>query len=190
MICTKISKIVCLFSCIIICCGFNIKDFNKQSTVEDIIRERTQENTLDNLKKVQPNTKNRQEKTYNVTTNLPAVDFDLTKMNKDLVYAMIFQTLVDPEKYIGKTFKMKGFYNNIFDEKTGKYFHFCVVEDALGCCLQGIEFSLKDENKKNPELGSEILIQGVFASYKDHDEGEEFLSYYIKDANMVLLNSE
>ena len=36
------------------------------------------------------------------------VDFDLSKMNSNMVYAQVFDMLISPETYENKTIKMKG----------------------------------------------------------------------------------
>ena len=38
------------------------------------------------------------------------VDYDLTNMNKDMVYATVYQLMVEPDKYIGKTLCIDGLY--------------------------------------------------------------------------------
>lgn len=34
----------------------------------------------------------------------PSVDYDLTEMNSDMVYSTVYQLMMDPERYVGKTF--------------------------------------------------------------------------------------
>ena len=48
------------------------------------------------------------------------VDYDLTQMNGDMVYATVYQMMADPSTYEGKTFRMEGLYTPIIVEDTGK----------------------------------------------------------------------
>lgn len=63
-----------------------------------------------------------------------------TKMNKDMVYATVYQLMVEPDKYIGKTLCIDGLYYTGQNEKTGTYYHYSIIKDALACCSQGLEF--------------------------------------------------
>lgn len=66
------------------------------------------------------------------------LDFDLTKMGANLVYAQVFNMMLQPEDYADKIFRLKG---NFACYKTDKGDVFAVViADALACCQQGIEF--------------------------------------------------
>ena len=38
------------------------------------------------------------------------VDYDLTVMGADMVYATVYQMMIDPKSYIGKSFKIRGNY--------------------------------------------------------------------------------
>ena len=68
------------------------------------------------------------------------VDYDLTNMNKDMVYAIVYQLMVEPDKYIRKTLCIDGLYYTGQNEKTGTYYHYSIIKDALACCSQGLEF--------------------------------------------------
>ena len=59
------------------------------------------------------------------------VDYDLTQMNGDMVYATVYQMMADPATYEGKTFRMEGLYTPIIVEDTGKIYHYCLIQDAL-----------------------------------------------------------
>ena len=48
----------------------------------------------------------------------PSVDYDLTEMNSDMVYSMVYQLMMDPERYVGKTFKLDGVYYSGKNEET------------------------------------------------------------------------
>lgn len=48
--------------------------------------------------------------------------------------------MVEPDKYIGKTLCIDGLYYTGQNEKTGTYYHYSIIKDALACCSQGLEF--------------------------------------------------
>lgn len=98
------------------------------------------------------------------------IDYDLTTMNGDMVYATVYQMMTDPEPYFGKTVKMSGEFATATDGTT-TYFA-CLVFDALECCSQGIEFIWGDGNHvypdEYPSVGSMITVQGIFEAYEDN----------------------
>ena len=47
-------------------------------------------------------------------------------MNKDMVYAIVYQLMVEPDKYIGKTLCIDGLYYTGQNEKTGTYYHYSI----------------------------------------------------------------
>lgn len=118
------------------------------------------------------------------------VDYDLTKMSSDMVYATVYQMMVDPEPYVGKTFRMEGRYYPAYIEATGKVYHYCLVEDALACCAQGIEFVWGDGSHVYPDdypkENGKIVIQGVFETYKE--EGDDYLYCRLKEATMEAID--
>ena len=103
-----------------------------------------------------------------------SVDYDLTTMNSDMVYASVYQLMVDPETYVGKTFKMQGTYYSKFYEPTNKYYHYVIIEDAAACCAQGLEFVWGDGSHVYPDEypanESRVEVSGTFETYK---EGED-----------------
>lgn len=111
------------------------------------------------------------------------VDVDLTKLNSLMVYSEVFNMLVEPENYIGKTIRMKGlFYCSDDDPQADlpRRIFACIIQDATACCAQGLEFRLKDElayPHDFPPTNSEITVTGVFF----HEE-DNFDFFGIKDA--------
>jgi hypothetical protein len=101
------------------------------------------------------------------------VDVDLTKMTSNMVYAEVYNMLVNPEAYIGKTIRMEGLYTVFEDEETGEVYHGCIVQDATACCASGIEFRSAKElvyPDEYPWEGEEILVIGVFDTYLDGED--------------------
>ena len=106
-----------------------------------------------------------------------AVDVDLTALSSTMVYAEVFNMMMNPNDYVGKTVKMHGAFgigysykdDGTMDENTLVYA--CVIADATACCSQGIEFVLSGEHTypdDYPELGSEITVVGTFATYEEY----------------------
>ncbi len=109
------------------------------------------------------------------TTDSEGVDYDLTEMGEDMVYATVYQMMMEPDAYIGKTVKMRGIYNSVWYEPTQQYYQYVIIEDAMACCAQGIEFIWEDGShiypEEYPEQGEYIEVVGIFETYKeDNDE--------------------
>jgi hypothetical protein len=103
------------------------------------------------------------------------VDYDLTGMNPNMIYAQVFNLMLSPEEYEGKTFRMKGNFLRVNDID-GKPSCAVVIKDALACCQQGLEFKY-DFGSSLPSDGDEILVTGTFVMLT-RDDG---ISYtYIK----------
>ena len=106
-----------------------------------------------------------------VSTNTHA-DIDLTRMSSTMVYSMVYQMVTDPQKYTGKTIKMKGIFSSYVDEETNRRFFGCVIKDALACCSQGLAFELAKPRKypsEYPSEGASITIIGTFEFEKEED---------------------
>lgn len=98
------------------------------------------------------------------------VDVDLTTLSSTMVYSEVYNMLVSPENYIGKTVKMDGLFALYHDETTDNYYFACIVADATACCSQGIEFVLKDDYTypdDYPTEGGEICVIGEFDTYQE-----------------------
>lgn len=110
------------------------------------------------------------------------VDVDLTALSGTMCYAQVNDMVnLEPEKYIGKTVRMKGSF--AVSTNTETPFFACLIADATACCQQGIEFVWAGEHKypdDYPERGAEITVTGVFASYQDAG-----MTYYtLRDAQV------
>ena len=120
------------------------------------------------------------------TTVNADVDIDLTQMGSDMVYATVYQMMVNPDSYVGKTIKMSGNYSVSWYDATSKYYHFVIIRDAAACCAQGIEFVWDDGKHvypdEYPSEGDEIEVTGVFETYTE--EGDSSLYCRLKDATL------
>ena len=112
------------------------------------------------------------------------LDVDLTQMDSNMVYAQVFDMVTDPSRYLGKRIKAKGTFAHT--EANGKHYFAVFMSDAAACCQQGLEFELTGEHsypEDYPELDSEIIVEGIFNTYK---EGNNTYCQ-LKDATMTTL---
>lgn len=111
-------------------------------------------------------------------------DVDLTILSSTMVYSEVYNMMVTPNDYIGKTVKMTGVFAVYEDESTGNIYYACIIQDATACCSQGIEFVLEGDYvypDDYPELGETITIEGEFETYT---EGEDMYCR-LKNAKML-----
>ena len=113
------------------------------------------------------------------------VDYDLTVMGADMVYATVYQMMIDLKSYIGKSFKIRGNYYSSYSNDKDVYYHFCMIKDAAACCAQGLEILWADEKMNRhencPEEDTLVTVEGVFETY---EEGPNTYGR-IKDAKIV-----
>ena len=92
----------------------------------------------------------------------------------------------DPDTYAGKKIRMKGFYYAAYYEPTDTYYHYGVIQDALACCQQGLEFVWGDGSHVYPDEypaeETEIYVTGTFETYQE--EGDLNLYCHLKDAKV------
>ena len=97
-------------------------------------------------------------------------DYDLTDLNANMMYGQVFDMVTNPDKYMGKSFKIKGLFSYYQDPAKKQYFS-VYIPDAGACCGQGIEFILKGEHKypdDYPEAATEITVTGTFNAYEEY----------------------
>ena len=120
----------------------------------------------------------------NVRDTDETVDYDLTQMSSDMVYATVYQMMVTPEEYEGKTFRIDGNFYATYYEATKKYYSYCVIQDATACCAQGMEFVWEDGSHiypdEYPKDNAEIVVEGTFETYRE--DGDENLYCRLSDA--------
>lgn len=96
------------------------------------------------------------------------IDVDLTQLNATMTYSQVYDMIMNPDLYTGKTIRAKGTFAHTF-ENDRDYFA-AIVQDATACCSQGIEFVLAEDKKfpdDYPPIDTEIIITGTFSSYKE-----------------------
>lgn len=126
--------------------------------------------TEEDVKEINEDKNEENEKAENVgEENKKDIDYDLTEMNSDMIYATVFMVVQDPESYAGKTFKIYG-NSYTFPTTEGKSMtHYCLIKDALACCAQGLEFISSNSDEKYPDDGDEIVVTGTLESYTVED---------------------
>ncbi len=100
-----------------------------------------------------------------VTEADPTVDFDLTSMSSTMVYSVVADMIYNSSHYVEKSFKMQGVFESFYSEEYETQLHFVVINDALGCCPQGLELKFTDD-AEIPEPLSEVTIKGVMGLEK------------------------
>ena len=66
------------------------------------------------------------------------IDYDLSNMNYNMISAITFEMLVEPEKYTDKSVKISGqFYSEVYEEKR---YYSVIIWDATLCCPAGLDF--------------------------------------------------
>ena len=98
------------------------------------------------------------------------VDLDLSRMNPNMRYAEITQVSQNPEKYVGKTARLIGYFRPYPDgDKNGTFTTGRIaleMPDQAGCCAAVVEFVLKDpEGASLPAVGTEVIVEGTLETY-------------------------
>lgn len=91
-------------------------------------------------------------------------DIDFSKMNYTMMSAQIFDMMIEPESYIGKTVKFTGQFLSTFDEESRIRFYSILKYDATACCQTGLPFiweGTHDFPEDYPEELSDIEICGT-----------------------------
>lgn len=111
------------------------------------------------------------EKIEKALSGTAGVDVDLTQLSSVMVFSEVYNIMVLPQDYMGKTIRMEGITAIYTDEATGQKYYSCIVQDATACCAQGIEFRLKDADgnpSAYPKEGEMITVTGVFDIYAEN----------------------
>lgn len=114
------------------------------------------------------------------------VDFDLTAMGSDMVYATVNDMMTYPGTYVGKVVRMTGPFYHSRDDVHGADYYYVIVQDATACCAQGLEFVWGDGTHAwpgdYPAENEEVVVTGVFETYT-----ERTLDYiHLVDASLEL----
>ncbi|MBP5604217.1 MAG: hypothetical protein J6X60_01555 [Ruminiclostridium sp.] len=107
------------------------------------------------------------------------VDIDLTKMNATMIYSIIYDLMVKPNDYYGKTLMVDGYFDTVVNEQLGVRYFFVVVPDATACCAQGLEFKRPEDRvypDDYPEPGKGIRVRGVLGSYEENGQPYAYIN--------------
>ena len=105
------------------------------------------------------------------------IDVDLTRYSATMVYAEVFNMMMEPEKYEGKKIRIQGNFD-MFQYDEGGTIHqsyACIIQDATACCAQGMEFVLAGDKhypEDYPQIGAECTVTGRY-----HVEDVDGVSY-------------
>lgn len=114
-------------------------------------------------------------------------DVDLTRLSATMVYAEVYNMMVNPQDYLGKSVKMEGIYAEFLDETTDTLYCAIIIQDATACCAQGVEFILTDDYaypEDYPVQGEIAMVTGTFATYTP--EGAPDLEFvHLLDGELV-----
>ncbi len=100
------------------------------------------------------------------------VDLDLTTLTSTMVYSEVFNMMMEPDSYVGKSVRISGTCNIYIDPNTKNVYYSCIVKDATQCCAQGLEFVLDPDKYSDadyPAMDDEITVTGTFATYEEGD---------------------
>ncbi|MBR1731507.1 MAG: hypothetical protein IJ725_03635 [Ruminococcus sp.] len=131
------------------------KNNSESNSVKDVINQQ-----IEGENKTSSTTKS-EEKT---SGNKAKAEVDLTELNSTMVYSEVYHMTYEPEKYIGKTVRMRGVTDIYKDED--KTYYSCLIKDAAACCAKGIEFEL-DDGAEYPKLNDEVVVYGKFDTYSE-----------------------
>ena len=59
-----------------------------------------------------------------------SVDFDLTNLGPDILYAEVYSMMVFPDQYLGRTIKVAGIFTVYYDEALDKYHFACFISSG------------------------------------------------------------
>lgn len=99
------------------------------------------------------------------------IDVDLTQLSSTMVFSEVYNMMVAPDDYIGKTIKMEGQFLVYQDQLTSNNYYAVIIEDATACCAQGLEFILKGDYSypdDYPEVETVITVVGEFQTYEEN----------------------
>ncbi len=96
------------------------------------------------------------------------IDIDLSVLSTTMVYSQVFDIMSYPSEYVGQTIKAVGTFYADYYEPIDEGFTYVVINDATGCCPQGLEF-LSTQEMEIPKDGSTVEIVGVFEEYMSGD---------------------
>lgn len=155
------------------------------ASVNDVLQQKADANvTRPQAVSITPSPIEKDIESQTATDNTQEYDVDLTALSSTMVYSEVYNMVVTPEEYVGKTIKMSGSFATFINEEDGRYIFGCVITDATACCAQGIEFELSDDYKypdDYPKDGDTICVTGTFDTYQE----EQFTYCTLRNARLL-----
>lgn len=102
-----------------------------------------------------------------------SVDVDLTTLSSTMVYAEVFNMMMSPDDYIGRTIRMTGIFTVYQDPETKQVYCGVIVEDATACCAQGFDLVMPEKRsypQDYPAPESEITVVGTLQADRTLEE--------------------
>ena len=102
-----------------------------------------------------------------------SVDVDLTTLSSTMVYAEVFNMMMSPDDYIGKTIRMTGIFTVYQDPETNQVYCGVIVEYATACCAQGFDLVMPEDlsyPQDYPDPESEITVVGTLQADRTLEE--------------------
>ena len=105
------------------------------------------------------------------------VDVDLTTLSSTMVFAEVSSLVYDPIPYLGQRVRMEGIfsvdhaYTMEGEVDLSQNYFYCIIEDALACCAQGLEFSLAGDYaypEDYPAEGDTIRVVGTVEFFEEN----------------------
>lgn len=105
------------------------------------------------------------------------VDVDLTTLSSTMVFAEVSSLVYDPIPYLGKRVRMEGIfsvdhaYTMEGEVDPSQNYFYCIIQDALACCAQGLEFSLAGDlqyPEDYPAEGDTVRVVGTVEFFEEN----------------------
>ena len=112
------------------------------------------------------------------------IDIDLTNASKTIIYATVFNMVVEPDDFIGKTVRVSGNFRVFEDDYSDERYYAIIIPDATACCETGIEFIWEGEHnypEDYPAVEQKITITGKYNVM----EFEDGVSYFYLDVSDI-----
>ncbi len=127
-----------------------------------------------------------QDEEVNTDPDGDGIDVDLTILSSTMVFAEVYNIVMNPSDYVGQIVKMTGTLNIYRDETTDSTVCAVIIMDATECCEQGIMFVFDSSYTypdDYPEAGSIVTVIGEFDVFTSPDS--PMMYSYLKEATLA-----
>ena len=111
------------------------QDNTAPASVNDVLQQKTDANvTQPQVVIITPSPGEKDIESQTATDNTQEYDVDLTALSSTMVYSEVYNMMVTPEEYVGKTIKMSGSFATFINEEDGIYIWMCYYgRDSMLC---------------------------------------------------------